>query len=81
MGKSTIDYAIISMELYPNIVDFYVDVFDKCMSDVHCPICLAISYNDEVVGEIVNDCIDNSKYTVSKNVKCIWKKLKNSKHI
>ena len=72
-GKSTIDYAVISMELYPNIVDFYVDVFDNSMSDVHCPICLVISCNDEVISARVNDCIDNSKYTVSKNVRCKWK--------
>ena len=37
-GQSTIDYAIVSTELFPNIVDFYVDVLDKCLSDVHCPI-------------------------------------------
>ena len=33
-GQSTIDYAIVSMELFPNIVDFYVDIVDKCLSGV-----------------------------------------------
>ena len=71
-GKSTIDYAILSMELYPYIVDFYVDIFDKSMSDVHCPICLVMSCNGELPSGKVNDCIDNSKYSVSNNVRCKW---------
>ena len=40
-GQSTIDYTIVSMELFPNIVHFYVDVLDKCLSDVHCPMCIS----------------------------------------
>ena len=43
-GQSTIDYEIVSMELFPNIVDFYVNVPDKCLSDVHCPICLEMPF-------------------------------------
>ena len=39
-GNNTIDFAILSMELFPYVDDFYVDILDKCMSDVHCPICL-----------------------------------------
>ena len=71
-GKSTIDYAVLSMELYPHIVDFYVDIFDKCMSDVHCPICLVMSCNSDVSTDKANDCIDNSKYSVTTNVRCRW---------
>ena len=43
--NSTIDYAILSMELFPNVDDFYVDILDTCMSDVHCPICLVMFCN------------------------------------
>ena len=42
-GRSTIDYAIVSMELFPKIVYFYIEILDKCMSDVHCPVCVVIS--------------------------------------
>ena len=71
-GKSTIDYAVLSMELYPYIVDFYVDIFDKSMSDVHCPICLVMSCNSDVSTDKANDYVDNSKYSVTKNVRCKW---------
>ena len=37
-GNSTIDYALLSMELFPEVDDFYVYILDKCMSDVHCSI-------------------------------------------
>ena len=42
-GSSTIDYAILSMGLFPYIVDFYIDIYDKCLSDVHCPVCIVMS--------------------------------------
>ena len=38
-GNSTIHY---SMELFRYVDDFYVDILDKCMCDVHCPICLVM---------------------------------------
>ena len=41
-GNHTIDYALSSMEPFPYVDDFYVDILDKCMSDVHCPICLVM---------------------------------------
>ncbi len=48
-GKSTVDYAIGSMEIFPYITDFHVDILDKCMSDVHCPVCLVMStYNNSI---------------------------------
>ena len=31
----TIDYVILSMELFPKTIDFYIDTLDTCMSDVH----------------------------------------------
>ena len=41
-GKSTIDYAIVSDSLTPQVMDFFIDIHDKSMSDVHCPISLTI---------------------------------------
>ena len=37
-GNSTIDYALLSMKLFPYVDDFYVYILDKYMSDVYCPI-------------------------------------------
>ena len=42
-GSSTIDYAILSMGLFPHIVDLYIYIYDECLSDVHCPLCLVMS--------------------------------------
>ena len=39
-GSSVVDYALVSNYLLPSISNFYVDVFDPCISDVHAPICL-----------------------------------------
>ena len=41
-GQSTIDYAILSSELFPLIKDFEVDDFDRCLSDAHRPIKLTL---------------------------------------
>ena len=50
-GKSTIDYAVVSMDVFSSIDDFYIYVSDKCMSNLHCPICLTISCNKTVSNE------------------------------
>ena len=47
-GNSTIDSALLSMELFPYVDDFYVDILDKYMSDVHCPICLVMLFKPTV---------------------------------
>ena len=39
-GQSCVDYCIMSPDLLPCISDFFVDTFDRLMSDVHSPICL-----------------------------------------
>ena len=31
------------MELFPKIVDFSIDILDKCMFVVYCPVCMVIS--------------------------------------
>ena len=42
-GRSVIDYAIASAALFPYIAEFYIDTFDKSLSDVHSPICLTLT--------------------------------------
>ena len=43
LNESVVDYCITSEDILPCIADFYVDSFDKCMSDVHSPICIDIT--------------------------------------
>ena len=40
-GKSAIDYALVSRSTFTHVTDFYVDVFDKSLSDSHM-------YNDQL---------------------------------
>lgn len=54
-GCSTIDYAIVSHELFFNIQNFQVDLFDKCLSDVHCPIIMTLQSKHTHNQELVND--------------------------
>ena len=49
-GKSTIDYAISSTSLLPNISGFQVDILDKCISDVHSAIQLKLQFPSLLVG-------------------------------
>ena len=42
VNRSIVDYCLVSKCLLPCISDFFVDVFDRCMSDVHSPICIDI---------------------------------------
>ena len=41
-GRSTVDYAIVSNNIFENILNFNVDTFDNYLSDVHCPITLSL---------------------------------------
>ena len=62
---------------FSSIDDFYTDVLDKCMSDVHCPICLTISCKKTVSNE--NEYIhgDNSDYITKKDVmSCVLNQAK-----
>ena len=58
-NESVVDYCIISECLLPFVSDFYVDTFDRCMSDVHSPICLDIT-NVPFVENLVN--LPNENY-------------------
>ena len=42
-GVSTIDYAIASADLLQHVNDFHIDIFDRCLSDVHSPLSLELN--------------------------------------
>ena len=42
-GASIVDYALASTDLFQYINAFQVDIFDRCLSDVHCPISLELN--------------------------------------
>ena len=67
-GKSTIEFAILSMKLFP-----YVDILDKCLSDVHCPICLVILCKPTVSIKNDNCMHTDRKYEMDKRITCKWK--------
>ena len=74
-GQSTIDYVVMSMELFPKTMDFYIDTLDRCMSDVHCPVCLIFSSDKNIVthhNEVENVTADNGNYNIKNNVTCKW---------
>ena len=47
-GESLVDYCLVSDELLCCLSNFYVDTFDRCMSDVHSPICVEIKIAKDV---------------------------------
>ena len=52
-GKSVVDYAIMSDSLLPMISDFEVDTFDNCLSDVHCPLNVYLTYNPVTPSHVI----------------------------
>ena len=65
-GNSCVDYCIMSPCLLPSISNFYVDTFDRCMSDVHSPICLDLK-NIPVVktNPLLNQNFEKIQYKFS----------------
>lgn len=63
IGSSTIDYVIANEEFNRHIVDFKVDVFDPCMSDVHRPITCTIKVKQEI--HIKNSIIKNPNKVIT----------------
>ena len=61
------------MELFPYVDDFDVDIFDKCMSDVHCPICLVMLCNSTVSIRNDNCMHTDRKHVIVKRIICKWK--------
>ena len=55
VGSSVVDYIIVSTSLFPFILDFYVDSYDSCMSDVHLPLVATIKIESELIK--TNDCV------------------------
>ena len=49
IGSSVVDYIIVSTSLFPFILDFYVDSYDSCMSDVHLPLVATIKIENELI--------------------------------
>ena len=77
-GKSVIDYAVASRSLFPLIAEFYVDLYDKCLSDSHSPICITIRIKDQFKLSSP-ETKDNTIKGKSSNIntikyKCKWEK-------
>lgn len=51
-GQSTVDYVIASSSLLGIICDFYVDEFDRCLSDIHSPVCVTLSCSCRSGGKV-----------------------------
>ena len=61
------------MELFPYVDDLYVDILDKCMSDVLCPICLVMICKPTVSIKNENCMHTDRKYEMDKRITCKWK--------
>ena len=51
------------MELSPYIVDFYNYIHDRCLTDVHCPVCLVMSGKKCVPLENHTDLVTHNQNT------------------
>ena len=71
--NSTIDYVLLSMELFPYVDAFYVDILDKCMTDVLCPICLVMICKPTVSIKNENVMHTYRKYVMDQRITCKWK--------
>ena len=69
LNQSVVDYCIVSECLVPCISDFCIDVFDRCMSDVHSPICLSIK-NVQTIKNVQHLPEENCENILYKSV---WK--------
>merc|ERR1712062_278594 len=38
VSPNVIDYVIADADMIPLLYDFHIDILDRCLSDVHCPI-------------------------------------------
>ena len=66
VNESVVDYCLVSESLLPCISEFYVDTFDRCMSDVHSPICLGVK-NVPVVKNDINFSNENGEKILFKS--------------
>ena len=68
-GSGTIDDAIASTELFPKFSDFYIDIMDSCMSDVHCHVCVLLSCTESYKKDTNLNNKNNSKYWLKTHAK------------
>ena len=66
VNESVVDYCLVSESLLPCISEFCVDTFDRCMSDVHSPICLGVK-NVPVVKNETNFSNENGEKILFKS--------------
>ena len=76
-GQSTVDYAITSSCLFPYILDFRIDPFDSCMSDIHLPLCLEVNFKKQAEHSPEET---NQKYSSIK-FKSSWKAEKKDEYV
>lgn len=65
-GTSTIDYALVCRSTHHLITDFYVDCFDRCLSDVHSPIWLKLASYIPVPVENLGSKLHNEGETTTR---------------
>ena len=67
IGQSVVDYVVTSATLFPFVLDFYVDNFDNCMSDVHLPLCTTLKLESEYKkqNEVINQNFKSIEYKAS----------------
>jgi len=79
-GNSTIDYAVTSAHILPNIVDFKIDCFDPCLSDKHKAIYFSLkpTYKQQMSPSRLSDQeggtnnMNQSGFTKSPVGKTVW---------
>ena len=74
-GKSVVDYIIVSDCVLPFVINFKVDIFDKCLSDVHTPLCLTMRTEAQIIPKNTATFAtpNTGESKVIKNYKCRWK--------
>ena len=76
IGQSSVDYIIVSTTLFPSVVDFIIDKYDSCMSDVHLPLCATIKIDNEFKKQ--NETVSQKYKTLE--YKSTWKVEKKNEY-
>ena len=69
IGQSLVDYIVVSTSLFPSVLNFHVDKYDNCMSDVHLPLSTTIKVANEFKkpNEIVTQKYETLEYRATWN--------------
>ena len=69
-GVSVVDYFIASPTIFPHVSDFGVCDFDKCLSDVHCPIYAILDVNINLASQapLLPDVVDVPNSVSDENI-------------